>query len=154
MKELDIKNIRELEDLIIDCMYNDLIKGTLDWKNEILEVEYTYGRDSRPEDIDEMIKKLENWDQQLEQAQRLVEKEINYCNQSIKTSFESQAQQELKSRKIRDDILSALSSGKSELNGVKLTKKSSSRKEEIGGSSGSGISDFLSGIKKGFLKKN
>lgn len=30
MKELDIKNIRELEDLIIDCMYNDLIKGTLD----------------------------------------------------------------------------------------------------------------------------
>ena len=52
MKELDIKNIRELEDLIIDCMYNDLIKGTLDQKNAILNVEYTYGRDSRPEDIE------------------------------------------------------------------------------------------------------
>ena len=55
MKELDIKSVRELEDLIIDCMYNDLLKGTLDQKNAILTVEYTFGRDSRPEDVDEMI---------------------------------------------------------------------------------------------------
>ena len=52
MKELDIKNLRELEDLIIDCMYNDLLKGTLDQKNSELTVEFTYGRDSRAEDVD------------------------------------------------------------------------------------------------------
>lgn len=30
MRNLDIKDIRELEDLIIDCFYNDLLKGKLD----------------------------------------------------------------------------------------------------------------------------
>ena len=62
MKELDINNIRELEDLIIDCMYNNLLKGTLDQKNAILTVEYTFGRDSRPEDVDQMVLLLDGWD--------------------------------------------------------------------------------------------
>lgn len=89
MKELDIQNIRELEDLIIDCMYNNLLKGTLDQKNAILTVEYTYGRDSRAEDVDQMINKLEEWDNQLEYSQNLIEKQINFCNSSIKNTFES-----------------------------------------------------------------
>lgn len=29
-RELEINDRRELEDLIIDCIYNDLIKGKLD----------------------------------------------------------------------------------------------------------------------------
>ena len=53
--ELDIKDLRELEDLMIDCIYNELLKGKLDQKNNILQVEYTFGRDARAEDIDSMI---------------------------------------------------------------------------------------------------
>ena len=34
--ELDIKDLRELEDLMLDCIYNELLKGTLDQKNNIL----------------------------------------------------------------------------------------------------------------------
>lgn len=30
INELDIKELRELEDLIIDCIYNELLKGKLD----------------------------------------------------------------------------------------------------------------------------
>lgn len=30
MTSLDIKDLRELEDLIIDCFYNELLKGKLD----------------------------------------------------------------------------------------------------------------------------
>lgn len=30
MRTLDIKDLRELEDLIIDCIYNELLKGKLD----------------------------------------------------------------------------------------------------------------------------
>jgi COP9 signalosome complex subunit 7 len=33
MSELNIKDLRELEDMIIDCIYNDLLKGQLDQKN-------------------------------------------------------------------------------------------------------------------------
>lgn len=60
--ELNIKDLRELEDLIIDCIYNDLIKGKLDQKNKILQVEFTYGRDADPSNIDGMVQKLEEWD--------------------------------------------------------------------------------------------
>lgn len=60
--ELDIKDLRELEDLMIDCIYNELLKGKLDQKNHILQVEFTYGRDARAEDFDSMIAKLEDWD--------------------------------------------------------------------------------------------
>ena len=30
MGELDLANVRELEDLIIDCIYNELVQGQLD----------------------------------------------------------------------------------------------------------------------------
>lgn len=63
MKYLDLNDIRGLEDLIIDCIYNDLIGGKLDQKNQLLEVEYTFGRDLRESDIDLLVNKLEEWDQ-------------------------------------------------------------------------------------------
>lgn len=73
MRELDITNLRELEDLIIDCMYNDLLNGKLDQKNKQLHVIYTYGRDVRVEDVESMLKKLEDWDNQLEDSQKMIE---------------------------------------------------------------------------------
>ena len=33
MSDLDIGSLRELEDLIIDCIYNDLVSGNLDQLN-------------------------------------------------------------------------------------------------------------------------
>jgi hypothetical protein len=30
MKDLELETVRELEDLIIDCIYNELISGQLD----------------------------------------------------------------------------------------------------------------------------
>lgn len=73
MKELDINNLRELEDLIIDCIYNELLSGKLDQKNQQLHIVYTYGRDVRESDIESMLSKLEQWDRQLEDSQKMVE---------------------------------------------------------------------------------
>lgn len=74
MRNLDIKDIRELEDLIIDCFYNELLKGKLDQKNKQLHVDYTYGRDVRTDQIESMLGKLCEWDGQLELAEKLVQK--------------------------------------------------------------------------------
>jgi hypothetical protein len=30
MRALDFENVRELEDMIIDCIYNELLEGQLD----------------------------------------------------------------------------------------------------------------------------
>ncbi|KAG6912801.1 hypothetical protein DXG01_012029, partial [Tephrocybe rancida] len=44
-KALDMPTIRDLEDLIIDAIYLDILHGKLDQKEQQLEVEYTMGRD-------------------------------------------------------------------------------------------------------------
>ncbi|EGC38552.1 hypothetical protein DICPUDRAFT_148738 [Dictyostelium purpureum] len=76
-KFLDISNVRELEDLIIDSIYQNIIKGKLDQKNKHLEIEYSIGRDVQPEQLDSMINILDNWSQSsqglLNNINKLVE---------------------------------------------------------------------------------
>src|SRR6202012_5142873 len=52
--------IRDLEDLIIDAMYQDVIRGKLDQQRETFEVEWSMGRDVRPEDMQELLAALNN----------------------------------------------------------------------------------------------
>jgi len=61
LKELDLTNVRELEDMVIDCVYQGLIKGKLDQKKGAFEVHSTIGRDISPQDIDNILKKLSTW---------------------------------------------------------------------------------------------
>ena len=156
MSELDIKTVRELEDLIIDCMYNDLLKGTLDQKNALLTVEYTFGRDSRAEDVDKMIKQLEDWDTQLGQAETLIERQIRFCNQNIKENYDAQVALEVESQEKRQKLLEAITEGKGEVDGYHIKSGKMGKRDEMGGSGGGGIGqmkDFLSGMAKGFLNK-
>jgi len=88
MKQLGINDIRQIEDKIIDCIYNDLLKGRLDQKNQQLHVQSTAGRDIKESEIDAMIAKLQAWDQQLEQAQEFMEKQANSCTNAVQTDFQ------------------------------------------------------------------
>jgi len=54
-------NVRELEDLIIDAIYQDILRGKLDQKEQQLEVEYTMGRDVEPAKVEELLAALQNW---------------------------------------------------------------------------------------------
>ncbi|QRW05829.1 COP9 signalosome complex subunit 7b [Ceratobasidium sp. AG-Ba] len=60
---LDISSVRQLEDLIIDAMYQDVLKGKLDQKEGRLEVEYTIGRDLEPgtASLEQLLAKLQDW---------------------------------------------------------------------------------------------
>ena len=59
--DLELSTIRELEDLIIDAMYQDVLRGRLDQKEQQLELEYTMGRDLRPGQLDEILNALKAW---------------------------------------------------------------------------------------------
>ncbi len=61
MQALQMPTIRELEDLIIDAIYLDLLRGKLDQKEEQLEVEYTMGRDLEPGKLEELLQALKDW---------------------------------------------------------------------------------------------
>ena len=58
---LDIRNVRHLEDLIIEAFYADVIKGKLDQLNNQLQIEFAIGRDVTDEQIDAIINCLDNW---------------------------------------------------------------------------------------------
>ena len=61
MQALDMPSVRELEDLIIDAIYLDILKGKLDQKHGQLEVEYTIGRDLEPGKIESVLETLKDW---------------------------------------------------------------------------------------------
>jgi len=61
LKILDMTNVRELEDLIIDAIYLDILRGKLDQKQGQLEVEYTMGRDLEPDKLENILFALRSW---------------------------------------------------------------------------------------------
>ncbi|KAH7884077.1 hypothetical protein F5I97DRAFT_1898110 [Phlebopus sp. FC_14] len=61
LQELQMPSIRELEDLIIDAIYLDILRGKLDQKEQQLEIEYTMGRDLEPGKIEKVLAALQNW---------------------------------------------------------------------------------------------
>ncbi|KAF9817519.1 hypothetical protein IEO21_03370 [Rhodonia placenta] len=61
LEALQMPTIRELEDLIIDAIYLDVIRGKLDQKEHQFDVEYTMGRDLEPGKIETLLHSLQNW---------------------------------------------------------------------------------------------
>ncbi|WVZ04385.1 hypothetical protein V8G54_025191 [Vigna mungo] len=69
-KELDVTNVRELEDFLInECMYavgiipyqRGIVRGKLDQLRRCFEVQFAAGRDLRPDQLGNMIQTLSNW---------------------------------------------------------------------------------------------
>ncbi|THH10591.1 hypothetical protein EW145_g1217 [Phellinidium pouzarii] len=61
LRMLRIPTIRELEDLIIDGIYLDLMRGKLDQKEQQFEVEYITGRDLGPGKVESLLLALREW---------------------------------------------------------------------------------------------
>lgn len=95
----------------------------------------------------------------------LIEKKVQSCNQSILTAYERQLNMELEVRTRRDQMLKEIEEGKDQEFGLSgpalsLGKKKSSKRDKdydneggMGGGS-SGIGNFLSGIRSGFLNRD
>ncbi|KAG5891354.1 hypothetical protein JTB14_034420 [Gonioctena quinquepunctata] len=89
--ELDIKNVRDLEDLIIEAIYADIIHGKLDQKNSQLEVDYAIGRDIRAEDINVIVNCLQDWCASCEGVLSCVESQIHRANSEKTRSMQRKA---------------------------------------------------------------
>ncbi|XP_045603277.1 COP9 signalosome complex subunit 7b isoform X2 [Procambarus clarkii] len=108
--QLGLASTRELEDLIIEAMYTDIIHGKLDQKNGILELDHAIGRDIKPEDLPNIVATLQSWcdtcdtmltniDQLITRANSDKEKHLKHRNSleaevlNIKASLKTQAQE-------------------------------------------------------------
>lgn len=61
MADLDVSNVRELEDMIIECIYADLIAAKLDQKAMSVEVQHAIARDVQSSDISAMTATIDAW---------------------------------------------------------------------------------------------
>ena len=61
LETLQMPTIRDLEDLIIDAIYQEVISGKLDQKEQQFEVEYTMGRDLEPGKVESLLAALQHW---------------------------------------------------------------------------------------------
>lgn len=80
LEELHISNVRDLEDLIIEAIYADIIHGKLDQKNSQLEVDYAIGRDIREEDVKDIAGTLQEWCDSCETVLTVIEEQIRTAN--------------------------------------------------------------------------
>jgi len=83
MEELDLKDQRELEDLIIDTSYIGLLKGKLDQKKSVFEVESAIGRDIAPKDVGEMVDKIASWINASQDLLTALDKNVAQASRSI-----------------------------------------------------------------------
>jgi COP9 signalosome complex subunit 7 len=81
LKELDVSNLRILEDLIIEAIYADIIRGKLDQRHQWLEVDYAIGRDIRPENITEITAVLQEWCTGCEVILKNLELQVKKANE-------------------------------------------------------------------------
>jgi len=114
LKELDMKNLRELEDLIIDVIYADIVRGKLDQKNNRLEVDYTVGRDIKPTDVDIVIQVLQDWTDSCETVLSNIENQIIKANSMKDNHLKLKQQIETEITSIKKNLKAQAQDGESE----------------------------------------
>ena len=88
LESLDIKNIRELEDLVMECIYQGLLRAKLDQREQRIIIEWSYGRDVKKEDMPKLLNKLESWIHIIGKAEKEIESTLESCNQSYVAGIE------------------------------------------------------------------
>lgn len=83
MNALDINAVRDLEDLLIDCIYAGVIVGQMDQQAKKIKIHSAIGRDVSELDLGAMCEKLEQWSQMcnhmIDSVSASTTQAENYC---------------------------------------------------------------------------
>lgn len=110
MSTLDINSVRELEDLIIDNIYQGLLKGKMEQKTRVLQVYEAVSRDVKPGQISAMKAKITNWLSISDEMLRTIEQKIEWANtthaeqQQAAEKVEQQIEATKKALKVQVDL--------------------------------------------------
>jgi len=98
---LDIHVIRDLEDLIIDAMYQDVIRGKLDQQQSTFEVEWSMGRDVKSDEVKDILAALNNWSRMTGALLQSMDKKIKKIKEE---QTENDTLQKKQNTLLRDNI--------------------------------------------------
>ncbi|XP_061044462.1 COP9 signalosome complex subunit 7b isoform X2 [Eubalaena glacialis] len=115
LKDLEMRNLRELEDLIIEAVYTDIIQGKLDQRNQLLEVDFCIGRDIRKRDINNIVKTLHEWCDGCEAVLLGIEQQVLRANQYKENHSRTQQQVEAEVTNIKKTLKATASSSAQEM---------------------------------------
>jgi COP9 signalosome complex subunit 7 len=114
LADLDLSNVRELEDIIIDCVYLGLIQGKLDQRKRCFEVQSVIGRDLGPGEVEDMIGQLNTWLTSSDSVLKTLEKKIEQENTQYEKKNTAQSDIEKQKKDIVETIKSELQNGNQE----------------------------------------
>ncbi|XP_004534617.1 COP9 signalosome complex subunit 7 isoform X2 [Ceratitis capitata] len=80
LEELEINNVRHLEDVIIEAIYADIIHGKLFQNNRFLEIDYAQGRDIPPGYTTKIAETLEQWVESCNTISNCIDGQITRAN--------------------------------------------------------------------------
>jgi COP9 signalosome complex subunit 7 len=103
---LNISTIRELEDLIIDAIYQGILTGKLDQQKQELQVDTTMGRDLRPGQLDDMIKRMASWSDRTNTAIQVMDRQIQHVMEYVNTNEANKIQYNQAVEQVRNRIYS------------------------------------------------
>ena len=100
--------MRDLEDLIIDCMYAGIIKGKLDQHEQRFQVDWAMGRDIRPGQVAEMAKVLAAWCERSEILMKAIQEKVQLANILHEQHAKETKEFESRVEEIKSDLKAAM----------------------------------------------
>uniref|UniRef100_A0A3B5ARK0 COP9 signalosome subunit 7A n=1 Tax=Stegastes partitus TaxID=144197 RepID=A0A3B5ARK0_9TELE len=94
LQQLELKNVRELEDLLIEAVYCDIIQGKLDQRNQQVEVDCSVGRDLGPNELPNIVNTLQEWCTGCEAVLCGIEEQVSRANQYRESQLKVKVQVE------------------------------------------------------------
>ncbi|MBN3274220.1 CSN7B protein, partial [Polyodon spathula] len=115
LKDLEMKNLRELEDLIIEAVYSDVIQGKLDQRSQLFEVDLCIGRDIQRKDSSDIVKTLQEWCDGCEAVLSGIEQQVLRANLCRENHNRTQQQMETEVTNIKKTLKASASTSSQEV---------------------------------------
>lgn len=101
---LAVRDLRALEDLIIECIYLGLIEGHLNQKDSSLEITSAMGRDIGPTDVQSMIDQLAAWLNSTDVVLGSLRGEVARVHQEEEEKRKDDIEQDEKKARVMEEI--------------------------------------------------
>ncbi|XP_072960834.1 COP9 signalosome complex subunit 7-like isoform X2 [Typha angustifolia] len=105
MQEIDVSNVRELEDFLInECMYSGIVRGKLNQSRRCFEVQFAAGRDLRPEQLNDMIQTLTGWLGTSDSILHLIQENIKWADTTSEANKKHRKEAEDKVEQVKKSV--------------------------------------------------
>jgi len=111
MRELEVVSVRDLEDLLIDCIYSGLLQGRLDQAARRFDVVAFAGRDVSRTELAGMASTLREWHRNAAELMGTLSTELGRFKEMADESRKAQADHEAQVEAVRANLRASQDAG-------------------------------------------